>query len=149
MCYDTICKVFNFNSVNLTKFKFIFTVFFLVLLQDDDENHPETPYYDWDNINYDGDCKDGPEDDQDEDDDKTVKDEPKSEKVEEATSAETKVEEKDEGIVSGPSNWKKRQARKKELKNAKKPRAEASTEVNTTLADEFKKYCNSRSDKNM
>ena len=100
-------------------------------------------------MNYDGDCEDGPEDDRDEDDDKTVKDEPKSEKVEEATSAETKVEEKDEGIVSGPSNWKKRQARKKELKNAKKPRAEASTEVNTTLADEFKKYCISRSDKNM
>jgi hypothetical protein len=114
---------------------------FFVLLQDDDENNPETPYYDWENLNYDRDC----EDDQDEDQDKTGKDEPKSEKVEEATSEEKKVEEEDAGNVAGPSHWKKRQARKKKLKNAKKPRAEASTEVNTTLANEFKKFCNSSS----
>jgi hypothetical protein len=78
-----------------------------------------------------------------------VKDEPKSEKVGEATSAETKVEEKDAGNFAGPSHWKKRQSRKKELKNAKKPKTEASTEVNTTLANEFKKYCNSSSGKIM
>ncbi|EFX70206.1 hypothetical protein DAPPUDRAFT_112937 [Daphnia pulex] len=63
---------------------------------DDDENNPETPYYDWENLNYDRDC----EDDQDEDQDKTGNDEPKSEKVEEATSEEKKVEEEDAGNVA-------------------------------------------------
>ncbi|EFX71398.1 hypothetical protein DAPPUDRAFT_327254 [Daphnia pulex] len=99
-------------------------------LMEDNLTHPESPDYDKIINDYLADGEDGSSED---DEVGAKKDEPK---IENKTAAkEIPDQQKDKTSVAGPSNWKKRQNRKRDRKQAKKPRAELSSssdEVNTT-----------------
>jgi hypothetical protein len=112
---------------------------------EDNWTHPESPDYEKIINEYLADGEDGSSEG-DEEEAGAKKDEPQ-----EKTTAAKEMQLKDETNTAGPSNWKKRKIRKREREQAKKARAESSSDefVNTTMADEFKEKCDSSSGKNL